>query len=312
MILDTAVYSDGRRVAYETLEAAVRARYGSNAFVAVALHEPNQKELGLIADELGLSETLIANAIKPPHRAGIQRHENLLSIWMTSVRYPGGEEGVRIGWICVLVEEGLLVALGFGEGFSELENVRRHMEDEPEQLWETQLDVLREMVGEVFDSYDEAVENLDGEVTQAERAVFDGDPGVSRRIHALTRVVVELHQAIEPLADALDHFLESADVEARKVLSQDRHRIRRVTEKLDGFRDLLSSLLSVNLTMVGQKISAWGAILIVPTLIASIFGMNFPREHWWTRSHYGFEILIVLMVATSVLLYLRFKRSGWL
>jgi len=108
------------------------------------------------------SETLIANAIKPPHRAGIQRHENLLSIWMTSVRYPGGEEGVRIGWICVLVEEGLLVALGFGEGFSELENVRRHMEDEPEQLWETPLDVLREMVGEVFDSYDEAVENLDG------------------------------------------------------------------------------------------------------------------------------------------------------
>jgi magnesium transporter len=312
MILDTAVYSDGRRVAYETLEEAVRARHGSNAFVAVALHEPNQKELGLIADELGLSEIVIANAIKPPHRAGIQRHENLLSIWMTSVRYPSGEEGVRIGWICVLVEEGLLVALGFGEGFSELENVRRHMEDEPEQLWETPLDVLREMVGEIFDSYDEAVENLDGEVTQAERAVFDGNPGVSRRIHALTRVVVELHQAIEPLADALDHFLESADVEARMVLSQDRHRIRRVTEKLDGFRDLLSSLLSVNLTMVGQKISAWGAILIVPTLIAGIFGMNFPREHWWTRSHYGFEILIVLMVATSILLYLRFKRSGWL
>ena len=134
MILDTAVYFDGRRVAYETLEEAVRARHGSKAFVAVALHEPNQKELALIADELGLSETLIANAIKPPHRAGIQRHENLLSIWMTSVRYPSGEEGVRIGWICVLVEEGLLVALGFGEGFSELENVRRHMEDEPEQL----------------------------------------------------------------------------------------------------------------------------------------------------------------------------------
>jgi magnesium transporter len=64
--------------------------------------------------------------------------------------------------------------------------------------------------------------------------------------------------------------------------------------------------------LVGQKISAWGAILIVPTLIAGIFGMNFPREHWWTRSHYGFEVLIVLMVAVSVLLYLRFKRSGWL
>lgn len=312
MILDTAVYADGRRVAYKTLEEAVRARHGPNTFVAVALHEPDQKELGLIANELGLSKQLMGNAINPPHRAGIQQHENLLSIWLASVRYPRVEGGVRIGWICMLLEEGLLVTLHFGEGLDELKNVRRRVEDEHEQLWETPLDVLREMVGEVFDGYDEAVENLDGEVAQTERGVFDGKPDVSRRIHALTRVVVELHQAIEPLADALDHFLESADVEARKVLSQSRHRIRRVTEKLDGFRDLLSSLLSVNLTMVGQKISAWGAILIVPTLIAGIFGMNFPREHWWTRSHYGFEILIVLMVAVSVLLYLRFKRSGWL
>jgi len=167
-------------------------------------------------------------------------------------------------------------------------------------------------MGVAFDNYDKAVDNLDGDVARADRDVFDGKPRAARRIHALTRVVVELHQAIEPLAEALDRFLESADAEAREDFSQARHRIRRVIEKLDGFRDLLSSLLGLNLTMVGQKISTWGAILIVPTVIAGIFGMNFEKEHWWTQSHYGFELLVVLMIVVSVLLYLRFKRSGWL
>jgi magnesium transporter len=312
MILDAAVYADGRRVAYATVEGALRARHKPNGFAAVALHEPDQDELASLAGELRLSETITENAIKRPPRASIQRYGNLLSIWLASVRYPDGEEGVRIGWICVLLEGSLLVALSFGEGLDELRDVMRPMVNESEQLWESPWDVLRETMRAVFDDYDRAVDNLDGDVAQAERDVFDGKPTAARRIHALTRVVVELHQTIEPLAEALDRFLESADAEAHEVFVQARHRIRRVTEKLDGFRDVLSSLLGLNLTMVGQKISAWGAILIVPTVIAGIFGMNFEKEHWWTQSRHGFELLVVLMIVVSVLLYLRFKRSGWL
>ena len=125
--------------------------------------------------------------------------------------------------------------------------------------------------------------------------------------------MVELHQVTEPLAEALDRFLEGADAEARELLYPARHRIRRVTEKLDGYRDLLSSLLSLNITMVGQKISAWGAILIVPTVIGGIFGMNAKTTYFgWVHSAYGFDVLVAFMVLLSVLLYVLFKRSGWL
>ena len=92
----------------------------------------------------------------------------------------------------------------------------------------------------------------------------------------------------------------------------------RVAELIEGHRDVLSSILDVNLTMVGvrqndqmQKISAWGAILVLPTLIAGIFGMNF-EEAWWIHATYGFELMIVLMLLSSVVLYASFKRSGWL
>jgi magnesium transporter len=115
------------------------------------------------------------------------------------------------------------------------------------------------------------------------------------------------------LAEALDRFLEGADADARELLYPARHCIRRVTEKLDGYRDLLSSLLSLNITMVGQKISAWGAILIVPTVIGATFGMNAETTYFgWVHSAYGFDVLVAFMVLLSVLLYVLFKRSGWL
>ena len=311
MILDTAVYADGRRIAHETLEEAFRGRGEPNTFAAVAVHEPNEGEIDSIAGELGLSKPRVESAIKRPPRATIQRHENLLIIWLASVRYAGPEEGARIGWICVLLGEGLLVALSFGEGVKELENVKQHLESESERHWESPWHVLGEILDEAFDHYDSAVENLDGDVSHAEREVFDGSAVASRRVHALTRVVIELHEAIEPFSEALDRFLEDADREVREDLSQARRRVRRVGEKLEGFQNLLSSLLNVNLAMVGQKISAWGAILIVPTLIAGIFGMNF--EGVWLKHHpYGFELMLVLMVAIGALLYSWFKRSGWL
>jgi magnesium transporter len=311
VILDTAVYADGRRVAHETLEEAFRDRRDPDTFAAVAIHEPNEEEIDAIAGELGLSKSRVENAIKRPPRATIQRHENLLIIWLASVRYSGREEGAQIGWICVLLEEGLLVALSFGEGVEELANVRQHIESEPKRLWESPWHVLRVVLGEAIDNYDRAVETLDGNVSQAEREVFDGNAAASRRVHALTRVVIEMHEAIEPFSEALDRFLGHADQGVREDLSQARRRVRRVGEKLEGFQNLLSSLLNVNLAMVGQKISAWGAILIVPTLIAGIFGMNF--EGIWLKDHpYGFELMLVLMFAIGTLLYYWFKRSGWL
>jgi magnesium transporter len=251
MILDVSVFAEGRRVAHDTLEEAFRGRHGSDTFASVAVHEPSEKEIDSIAGELALSKVLVENAIKRPHRATIQRRENLLVIWLASVRYTSREVGARIGWICVLLSEDLLVALSFGEGVGELENVRQQLENETERLWESPWLLLREIMKEAFDNYDRVVENLDTDVSH-------GSAVASRRVHALTRVVIEMHEAIEPFSEALDRFLGDAGPEVREDLSQARRRVRRVGEKLEGFQNLLSSLLNVNLAMVGQKISAWG------------------------------------------------------
>jgi magnesium transporter len=94
--------------------------------------------------------------------------------------------------------------------------------------------------------------------------------------------------------------------------------VLRVTERAQGFRELLTNILSVNLTLVSvnqndqtKKISAWAAIVVVPTLIASIYGMNFdymPELHW----RYGYLFALSLMVLIAFALYRNFKRAGWL
>ena len=108
------------------------------------------------------------------------------------------------------------------------------------------------------------------------------------------------------------------DDEVRRYLRDVQDHALLVTERLAGFRELLQNILSVNLTMVSlsqnehvKKISAWAAILFAPTLVGTVCGMNFdhmPELHWTL----GYPFALTLMALISVVLYLSFKRRGWM
>jgi magnesium transporter len=176
----------------------------------------------------------------------------------------------------------------------------------------------------VVDDYGPVADGLDNDIDEIEVGVFEGTPGaspdVSRRIYELSREVIRFHQATQPLAGALGRLTEDDDIdpEVRRYLRDVQDRVLRVTERVQGFRDLLTNILSVNLTLIGveqnnqmKKISAWAAVVIVPTLIAGIYGMNFdymPELHW----RYGYYMALSMMALIALVLYGMFKRSGWL
>ena len=122
-------------------------------------------------------------------------------------------------------------------------------------------------------------------------------------------------RALERVAETDEHDI---DPEVRSYLRDLHDRVLRVKEPTETYRDMLSDILVVNLTLISvrqndqtKKISAWAAILIVPTLIASIYGMNFdymPELHWT----FGYPFALALMVAISVSLYAVFKHVEWL
>jgi magnesium transporter len=252
----------------------------------------------------------LEDAIRFPLRAKVENHENLLVAVLPVVhavdvegntRGEGGFTPDKDDWILALAvgDRNSIVTIIDGDP-SVLDRLRRGVEEKPDRIVEGSRAVRFEIVDE------EGVDAIDKGIWDAEKAVLESRSGnVQRQIHKLTG------QAVKPLAAALEHLNENGAPVAHRHLCRTRHHVLRVMERLDGSRDLLSSLLYLNLTMVGQKISAWGAILIVPTLIAGVFGMNFTEE-WWTRAEHGFEVMIAVMVLVSGFLYLWFRRSGWL
>jgi magnesium transporter len=150
---------------------------------------------------------------------------------------------------------------------------------------------------------------------------------VSRRIYQLIREVIEFQRATDPLDDILARLRNEVGLpEEEKEYPRDVHdHAIRVEEQADAFRALLESILRVNLTLETKalteashsqneqvkRISAWAAILFAPTVVGTIYGMNFEHmpELDWTL---GYAFALALMVLVSVSLYMVFKRRGWL
>jgi magnesium transporter len=324
MIADNAIYVDGRRAAQqpsslqETYEAL---RQLDDAVAWIDLHEPTQEEFESVAQELELSPRAIEGAIKPQQRPKLVRYGDSLFVVLKTARYVDEPEKVAFSEVHVLVGKDFIVTVRYEE-IPALEEVRRRLEGEPELLRQGPQPILREIMDQIVDDYEPVLEGLGTDIQEVEVEVFGGNEDVSQRIYELSRELVQFQRATSPLARALERGGErnehDIDPELRSYLRELHDRVLRVVEPTEGFRDMLSDILVVNLTLISvrqndqtKKISAWAAILIVPTLITGIYGMNFdfmPELHWT----FGYPLALALMVSISVGLYAVFRHVRWL
>jgi magnesium transporter len=324
MIADNAIYVDGRRAAQqpsslqETYEAL---RQLDDAVGWIDLYKPTQEEFESVAQELELSPRVIEGAIKPQQRPKLVRYGDSLFVVLKTARYLDEPEKVEFSEVHVLVGKDFIVTVRYEE-IPALEEVRRRLEGEPELLRQGPQPILREIMDQIVDDYEPVLEGLGTDIQEVEVEVFGGNEDVSQRIYELSRELVQFQRATSPLARSLERGGErnehDIDPELRSYLRELHDRVLRVEEPTEGFRDMLSDILVVNLTLIGvrqndqtKKISAWAAILIVPTLITGIYGMNFdfmPELHWT----FGYPLALALMVSISVGLYAVFRHVRWL
>ena len=324
MIADNAIYVDGRRAAHqpsslqETYEAL---RQLDDGVAWIDLHEPTQEEFESVAQELELSPRVIEGARKPQQRPKLVRYGDSLFVVLKTARYLDEPEKVEFSEVHVLVGKDFIVTVRYEE-IPALEEVRRRLEGEPELLRQGPQPILREIMDQIVDDYEPVLEGLGTDIQEVEVGVFGGNEDVSQRIYELSRELVQFQRATSPLARSLERGGErnehDIDPELRSYLRELHDRVLRVVEPTEGFRDMLSDILVVNLTLIGvrqndqtKKISAWAAILIVPTLITGIYGMNFdfmPELHWT----FGYPLALALMVSISVGLYAVFRHIKWL
>jgi len=324
MIADNAIYVDGRRAAQqpsslqETYEAL---RQLDDAVAWIDLYKPTQEEFESVAQELELPPRVIEGAIKPQQRPKLVRYGDSLFVVLKTARYLDEPEKVELSEVHVLEGRSFIVTVRYEE-IPALEEVRRRLEGEPELLRQGPQPILHEIMDQIVDDYEPVLEGLGTDIEEVEVEVFGGNEDVSQRIYELSRELVQFQRATSPLARALERGGErneqDIDPELRSYLRELHDRVLRVVEPAEGFRDMLSDILVVNLTLIGvrqndqtKKISAWAAILIVPTLITGIYGMNFdfmPELHWI----FGYPLALALMVSISVGLYAVFRHIKWL
>jgi len=322
VIVDCAVYERGRRRAGELpLEDACEASRRRDAFVWLGLYEPSEQEFDAVRREFDLHELAVEDAINAHQRPKLEAYDDSLFVVLKPARYLEAERDVEFGEILIFLGNGFIITVRHGE--AALHEARLHVEERPELLECGPGAALYAIVDRIVDDYQPVIAALDHEIDALEREVFSHSPtNPAEAIYKLKRDVLELHAAIAPLAEPLDrlargrHELIHEDI---RTYFRDVHdHLLRIIGQVESYRDLLTSVLAANLSQVTvrqnedmRRISAWAAIIAVPTLIAGIYGMNFahmPELHWT----FGYPIALVTIAVAALVLYRYFHRIGWL
>ncbi|MEA2423698.1 MAG: magnesium transporter [Thermoleophilaceae bacterium] len=322
-IVDLAVYKDGQREEDVSLENAFEACHKPGALVWIGLHEPSADEFDSVRREFELHELAVEDAMKGHQRPKLEVYgDEQIFLVLKTARYFEPDT-LEFGEILIFVGEGYVVTVRHGEA-TPLHEVRLDLEKRPEMLKRGAGSILHAILDRVVDDYTPVLTNLDVDITELEAEAFGDETtqGLTERIYRLKRQVINLHRATAPLSEPLGRLADGrfpvihADVQPyiRDVYDH----LLRAVQQADQFRELLTSILEANLTQVSvrqneemRKISAWAAILAVPTLIAGIYGMNFrnmPELEW----HYGYPIAVALMFGISIGLYRYFRHIDWL
>jgi magnesium transporter len=336
-LVDNAIYVDGQRTADpRSLEETYELLRDRHGMAWIGLYRPDVAEIRSVAGEFDLHPLAVEDAIAAHQRAKLERYGTTLFTVLRPARYVDDVERVEFGELHVFTGQDFVVTIRHAEA-PDLGRVRDRMEQAPALLRLGPEAVLYAILDQVVDEYAPVVAGLENDIDEIEDQLFKGDPAVSRRIYELSREVIEFQRATRPLLDMLTS-LEAGfdkykvDLELQRSLRDVHDHAIRIVERADSFRALLQNALTVQTTLVGQqqndemrslteaslaqneevkKISAWAAILFAPTLVGTIYGMNFdhmPELHWLL----GYPLALALMLITSVTLYLVFKRRSWL
>jgi magnesium transporter len=329
VIVDRALYRDGERVAapQDLAEMAAACR-AADGIVWLGLYRPTHEEFADVTREFALHELAVEDAVGAHQRAKLEYYGETLFCVLHPARYVDETETVEFGEVHVFAGPRFVITVRHGHA-PDLAAVRRSLETRPDLLRRGPVVILHAIMDRVVDDYAPVLAGVENDIDEIEDEVFDAGvrADLSRRIYELTREVIAFQRAIKPLVAMLERLIVAPGVEEEegRYLRDVHDHALRVQEQADGFRELLQNILSVTLTLetktLGEvaneqndqvkKISAWAAILFAPSMVGTVYGMNFehmPELRW----QHGYAFALALMGAVSLALYLLFKRRHWI
>lgn len=337
--IDAAIYGGGRHIASAATIAdayQILRQHQEAAMAWIGLLRPTEAQLSAVAESFGLHKLAIEDAIVAHQRPKVERYGDTLFMVLRAARYIDEVEVVEFGEVHLFVGSDFVITVRHSHA-PDLAAIRSRLHEDTELLARGPEAVLYAIMDSVVDGYAPVVAGLQNDIDEIETQVFSGDPKVSRRIYELSREVIEFQRATRPLLPMLEQLDRGItkyglDEDLGQYVRDVADHATSVVERVDGFRQLLSDILTVNATLVSQqqnaetarladagyrqneqvkKISAWAAILFAPTVIGTAYGMNFdhmPELDWLL----GYPMALALMATFSAGLWMVFKRRNWI
>jgi magnesium transporter len=316
-----AYTADGQKVGPVDVEDVSEVLKVPDQFIWIGLHEPSDELVRRIQGEFGLHDLAVEDALVAHQRPKIEEYGHSLFVVLRTVQLEAGK--IALGETHIFIGPQYIISLRHGASMPYTE-VRTRCEASPQLLRKGPGFVLYALMDFVVDHYFPVVDALEEKLEGIEERIFDGgfNRETTEEIYGLKRDLVTLKRAVAPLIEVCNRLVRF-DValipEDTRLYFRDVYdHIIRINETVDNLRELLTTALEANLSLisVGQnevtkKLAAWAAILAVPTMIAGIYGMNFefmPELHWT----YGYPVVMATMAGICGFLYWRFKHAEWL
>lgn len=330
-VVNCVVYEDGVRQSgsCSVEEALRRVRKSGRGFVWLGLHEPPEDEFGRIAELFGLHPLAVEDAVHAHQRPKVEPYDDTLFAVFKTCRYvehhelTATSEVVDTGEVMVFTGPDFVITIRHGRHGS-LGPLREALEDTPELLAKGPSAVLHAVADQVVDDFLAVADAMQDDIDQVETVVFSelATRGEAGRIYQLKRELLELKRAVTPLDRPLQALatrpLPPVDPDIRAYFRDVADHQMRVTEQITAYDALLDSILQAHLAQVTvaqnedmRKITAWAAIIAVPTMVCGVYGMNFdhmPELRW----AYGYPLSLGVITLACFLIHRGFRRNGWL
>jgi magnesium transporter len=328
----TRVWRDGKPLEHCESDAELSECLGQDGVVVwIDLCESAFAELSAVAELLGLNQLAVEDALAPQERAKLDRYHGnghtrehlFLNLYHTTVDRDSGE--LHTGEMSAFVTCDALVTVRSRPGLDLADLTRRWESADELRRFGVGL-LLHGLLDQIVDGHFLAVQTLDSEVERLEDLLFaDGNPGDDRQLQlrsfGVRKSLVLLRRVVLPMREILNTLMRR-DLhlipDGMMPYFQDVYdHVLRASEWTDGMRDLVTTILDTRIALadnrlnqVMKQITAWAAVIAVPTAVTGFFGMNVPYPGF--GSHWGFGVSLAILLVSAVALYAVFRRKDWL
>jgi magnesium transporter len=322
-IVNCAAYCNGARIKNIDIDEIGETLNQNGHFVWVGLHEPDENLLMQVQRAFQLHELAIEDAHTAHQRPKIDTYGDSLFIVLRTAQQNDTEQKIDFGETHFFIGNNYLVTVRHGSTLS-YSDVRARCESTPQLLRKGPAFALYAVMDSIVDRFFPVIHAFEQRLDSLEDNIFSEHASreTTAQTYHLKRELLELKRAVSPLIDLCNRLirfdLDLIPEDTRPYFRDVYDHAVRINEMVDTLRELLTSaleahfsLVSISQNEVSKRFAGWAAIIGVPTMIAGIYGMNFdsmPELHW----NYGYPLIIAVIIGVCFLLFLRFKKMGWL